>query len=103
MKRMTEFYCHDCDGYIRVRLDMSLNGNHVVKCPKCGHEHCRVIKNGKVTGDRWDSRNGQTYHIQASSSSYYTTSMYATASSSTAFFLMDSWGNTTNNTGYYTT
>lgn len=81
MEETTEFYCHDCGGYIRVKLDKSLNGNHVVVCPKCGHEHCRVIENGKITSDRWDSRN-PTYNYAASSSTYSATSMYTTSTSS---------------------
>jgi hypothetical protein len=53
----TQLYCHNCDGYFNVDFDETINGNHIVKCPKCQHEHCRVIENGVVTGDRWDSRN----------------------------------------------
>jgi len=33
------------------------DGNHVIECPWCGHHHCRVVKDGKVTEDRWTSRN----------------------------------------------
>jgi Zn finger protein HypA/HybF involved in hydrogenase expression len=76
MKVKTEIYCHECDRYIRFSLDKSLNGNHVIKCPKCGHEHCRVIKDGEVTGERWDSRNGQTYYVSA----YSTVTAWATSS-----------------------
>jgi DNA-directed RNA polymerase subunit RPC12/RpoP len=61
MKVKTEIYCHECGNYIQFVLDKSLNGNHVVTCPNCGHEHCRVVKDGEVTGDRWDSRNGMTF------------------------------------------
>jgi hypothetical protein len=53
----TEIYCHNCQNYIQFELDTTLNGNHVLKCPKCGHEHCRVVKDGQVTDDRWSSRN----------------------------------------------
>lgn len=56
----TQLYCHECGGYFNVNFDLSVNGNHIVKCPNCNHEHCRVIKNGEVTDDRWDSRNGPT-------------------------------------------
>ena len=80
MKEVTEFYCHECDGYVRVELDYSLNGNHVITCPECGHEHCRVIENGRVTGDRWSSRNRNTYNYTTTSSNYYNTSMYTSTS-----------------------
>ena len=52
----TDLYCTECGKNFIAVLDYSLDGNHVVECPHCGHEHCRVIQNGKVTGDRWDSR-----------------------------------------------
>lgn len=57
----SELWCHDCDNYVQYTYDDGLNGNHVIKCPKCGHEHCRVIKNGIITSDRWDSRNQNSY------------------------------------------
>src|ERR1700690_528754 len=53
-----EIHCHNCDKYVQFTLDLSMNGNHVLKCPNCGHEHCRVVENGKITDTRWDQRNG---------------------------------------------
>ena len=52
-----ELHCHDCDGYVQFDIDLDLEGNHVLQCPKCGHEHCRVVQKGKVTETRWDTRN----------------------------------------------
>ena len=49
--------CHACGQEMRFELDLDLSGNHVLTCPHCGHEHCRVIINGQITGDRWDRRN----------------------------------------------
>lgn len=57
---ITELHCHHCDGYIKFALDKGKNGEHIVICPKCQHQHCRTIKDGKVLGDRWDSRNPDT-------------------------------------------
>ena len=51
----TEFYCHGCSGFIAVELNMDLNGNHEVHCPKCDHIHYRVIKDGVVTEERYAS------------------------------------------------
>jgi len=48
--------CTHCQKNFIATLDMSLDGNHVIECPYCGHEHCRVIKGGVVTGDRWETR-----------------------------------------------
>lgn len=43
-----EFYCNDCNGYFRVRLNMSLNIRVKMKCPNCGREHPRCIVNGLI-------------------------------------------------------
>jgi len=56
-----ELYCHNCGKYVQFNLDLSLNGNHVLACPDCRHEHCRVVKDGKITDDRWDQRNFTWY------------------------------------------
>lgn len=50
--------CHECHKQFVALLDYSLTGNHIVQCAHCGHEHCRVITNGTITGERWDSRHG---------------------------------------------
>ena len=50
-----EFYCRTegggCGGYIQVRLNVALEGKHVVVCPKCGHEHPRFVKKGEIVDD----------------------------------------------------
>jgi hypothetical protein len=91
MKERTQIFCHACGGYFTAEFDTDLNGNHVVACPKCQHEHCRVIENGKVTGDRWDQRNGNTYNYTASMSTYTTTSTYLGGD----HFLSSAWAQTT--------
>lgn len=71
---ITELHCHECDGYIKFALDKGKSGQHVVICPKCGHEHCRVIKDGIVTGDRWESRNKSNVpqgNIQQGNAAWY--------------------------------
>jgi DNA-directed RNA polymerase subunit RPC12/RpoP len=50
--------CHECSKQFVALLDYTVAGNHIVECPHCGHEHCRKIENGKITGERWDSRYG---------------------------------------------
>ena len=52
----TDMHCHDCGKGFVAAINFDLNGNHVVLCPRCGHQHCRVVQDGKVTGDRWDGR-----------------------------------------------
>lgn len=53
-----ELHCHDCGKYIQFDLDLEIEGNHVLECPVCKHQHCRVVQKGKVSDTRWDARNG---------------------------------------------
>lgn len=63
MKRIrTDITCTECDHTFIAQLDFTIEGNHIIECPYCGHEHCRIIKNGKVTNDRWSSRD-QTVQV----------------------------------------
>ena len=86
-----ELHCHNCNQYVQFDLDLSLTGNHVLNCPNCNHEHCRVIRDGKITADRWDQRNGMTFPVNSASSTSYSTYSISTSSSS---YLYDSWMNT---------
>lgn len=94
-KEAQELWCHHCAHYVQFELDLSLNGNHVLECPNCGHEHCRVVKDGLITDDRWDSRNGVTTMTTATSVTTY--SMYDVSPSLTTggnYFLFSAWMNT---------
>jgi len=71
-----EIECHACGKKITADIDLGVSGNHVIICP-CGHEHCRVVRNGRITSSRWDQRNGD---IPASTQ----TAIYVTATSATA-------------------
>lgn len=42
----------NCGWYNYPMLDEKMNGNYIIICGHCGHEHHRQIKNGVVTGDR---------------------------------------------------
>ena len=53
MKTTMEFYCSGgCKGYWIVRLRTDVDGNYIIVCPGCGHEHFRKIMGGVITGDR---------------------------------------------------
>ena len=104
MKERQELWCHDCQRYVQFDIDVGLDGNHVIVCPNCGHEHCRVVENGRVTEVRWDSRNGggwtgntyMTTGTTTSSASTYTT--YNTnnmATDSASAFRYSAWMNLT--------
>ena len=105
MKEKQELHCHNCNRYVQFDIDMELNGNHVLDCPNCGHEHCRVVKDGVITGDRWDSRNGSYAATSTSTSATSTYTTYASATTSTnsiptgatdtTTYLYDAWMRTT--------
>jgi hypothetical protein len=92
-----EIWCHNCNNHVQFDIDLSLNGNHVLECPNCGHEHCRVVRKGIITGDRWASRNGQTYTVASTSATFSYQSIYAQASGGTGaqYYLQSAWANTT--------
>lgn len=48
MKVFQEFYCGNCQGYILVKLNMSLNHIVEVVCPNCQHHHKRCIHDGQI-------------------------------------------------------
>ncbi len=55
----TDMHCHGCSNGFVAQLDYDIDGNHIVECPHCGHEHCRKIEKGKITDDRWDGHNNK--------------------------------------------
>jgi len=91
-----ELHCHACNQYVQFTMDMSLNGNHVLNCPNCNHEHCRVVKDGVITEDRWDARNGPAILVYGATTSTASTWATYTATSATnpgRSFLYLSWTN----------
>lgn len=100
MLERQEIFCHECNQYVQFNIDVELNGNHVLQCPKCGHEHCRVVINGIVTDERWGQRNGNfpTFHVTGTIT-YSTVSIVnvmintSSAGSGTGTFYQ-SWANT---------
>lgn len=52
----TDMYCTECGRNFIALIDYRIDGAHVIECPWCRHEHCRVVSGGKVTEQRWESR-----------------------------------------------
>ena len=59
----TELDCHNCGRDFIALIDYDVDGEHVIECPWCGHEHCRKIEGGKVTEARWGSRDSKSVTI----------------------------------------
>lgn len=87
----TTTYCHDCDKNFIAIVDYSIDGNHEVICPHCGHHHCRTIKGGVVTEDRWSSKNNNI--IKDSAERLWTNNSLKMKTTSTSLFLRDKWLN----------
>lgn len=45
-------YCQGCLNSFIARINFSLDGQHIIKCPFCHHEHCRHIENGVMKSDK---------------------------------------------------
>ena len=63
MRQLVEFYCQECRKYFDVKLNMSLNGNHRVHCPNCGHIHFRMITDGQITEARFTQNQNDEYIV----------------------------------------
>ena len=87
----TYMHCHDCDKHFIAIVDYSIDGNHEVICPHCGHQHCRTIKKGVVTEDRWSSK--VTNIIRDGAERLWTNDSLKMKTSSTSQFLRDRWLN----------
>lgn len=88
MKQKQEIHCHACDKWVQFEIDLELDGNHILNCPNCDHEHCRVVRKGVVTDIRWDQRNGPTFQVQYATSSASSTMTWIMTSN---YFLVDRW------------
>lgn len=88
-----EIHCHECGRYVQFDLDLALDGNYVLNCPNCRHEHCRVVRAGRITDERWDTRNAPPIFVNAGTVTSTIYSTYNTTMSGNVF-LYSSWLNT---------
>jgi len=94
-----ELYCHACRRYVQFDIDTSIDGNYVIVCPNCKHEHYRVVKNGIITEDRWGSTNNLSSYMMVNvatmtTSQNSTFSLYSRGTYNASIFLYMSWMNT---------
>lgn len=84
-------HCHECGNNFVAELDFDINGDHVIECPHCMHEHCRTIKDGLITEARWDSKNSSGHQVRARS--VWKSSVIQAKTSSVSHFIRDRWLN----------
>lgn len=89
--QVTDMHCHACSKTFRAELDFSIQGNHVIECPHCGHEHYRTIVGGKITDDRWGHANDSSRATRARS--VWKSSVIQAKTSTAAAFMRDAWLN----------
>lgn len=97
-KHISTEYCHNCGKNMRIVLNLNLNGNHVIKCPHCDHEHCRVVENGKITGVRWAQRNSSGW---GTGQVYYATTYVSASATTSASTMAMSWASSDSTAGGY--
>lgn len=86
----TDMNCTNCHKDFIAQLDMSLDGDHVVECAFCGHEHCRNITNGVVTEKRWGSR---ATRIDVDKRCVWKSDSQPIVTSMASWFIRDKWLN----------
>lgn len=84
----TDVNCTNCGKNFIAKLDLTIDGNHTICCPYCGHEHCRVIKAGVVTSDRWDSK---VQKVKVKSESIWKSESQPIMTSTASAFIRQSW------------
>lgn len=88
----TEIHCHNCSKNFVAQLDFDINGNFVIECAHCGHEHCRTIENGKITESRWGTRNDEK-SIRVSGRSVWKSTVIQAKTSSVSELIRERWLN----------
>ena len=69
-KLWQEFFCNDCDGHFRVKLNMALNIRVEMVCPNCGRKHPRALKDGRIIESHGDGSSSYVEEIIVPKSAY---------------------------------
>ena len=85
----TDINCTNCSKVFIGKVDHGIDGNHIIICPHCGHEHCRVIEKGRITGERWSSRYGEAGKYRG----LWTSQSLPAITSTAAQMIRDRWLN----------
>lgn len=88
----TEIHCHSCSKNFVAELDLDINGDHVIECAHCGHEHMRTVKDGKITEARWGTA-PDSNTTRVNGRSVWKSSVIQAKTSSVAHFLRERWLN----------
>jgi DNA-directed RNA polymerase subunit RPC12/RpoP len=84
-------WCTNCAREFVATLDLSLNGNHEIVCPHCQHIHYRVVVDGEVTEERYNSSAGMIFRATTSTSVV----LNYTAANTASTITFNAWANRT--------
>lgn len=87
----TSMSCHECGKNFIAMVDYRLDGNHILECAHCGHEHWRVIQKGKVTSERFGSSYGTKLDAHRPKRVWKSENGVPVATSSASMFLRERW------------
>lgn len=45
--------CSNCSETFEFNMSFQRDANYTIVCPYCHHKHYRVVRDGRVTSDRW--------------------------------------------------
>lgn len=82
--------CHNCHKEFVAELDLDISGNYTIECAHCGHEHLRVIKDGKISEGRWGSSDKST---RVSGRSVWKSNVIKATTSTVAWHIRERWLN----------
>lgn len=88
----TDMNCHACSKSFVAELDLDLDGEYVIECPHCGHEHYRRVAKGAITERRWgsDSSTSPSEALKRPRS-VWKSSVIKAQTSTVAHFLRERW------------
>lgn len=89
----TEMHCHACGKQFVAELDFDINGNYIIECAHCGHEHWRAIKDGKITSTRWGSSPDNSPATRVNGRSVWKSSVIQAQTSTVSAFIRERWLN----------
>jgi len=94
----TLLHCHACSKEFVAQLDFDINGNYVIECAHCGHEHYRTIRDGKITEGRWGSDHSDTTRV--SGRSVWKSTVIKAETSAVAWHIRERWMNRSDYNGW---
>ena len=97
MNEAQELHCHSCNRYVQFSLDLSVDGDYRLDCPSCGHDHYRIVVNGKITERRWgrspSQQQVQIWATGTTSASTWTVYVDNAGQTGTSTFAYQKWMN----------